>query len=139
MASSHINDLIRSAALKYIETGDLGEYITFEPTVAAASGTITSYTSSGTYTRIGDMVHCSILVTITNHGTGAGDHKVTPPFNAAFVSTGIGRENGVSGALLQGNVSTGSAILSCLTSANATPIATNAQVRMTITYRAAAL
>lgn len=44
---------------------------TWTPVVTAASGAITSYTSSGTYTRIGRMVYLQCTVTITNNGTGA--------------------------------------------------------------------
>lgn len=44
---------------------------TFTPTLAAGSGTITSYTSSGRYTRVGRLITVESRVTITNNGTGA--------------------------------------------------------------------
>jgi len=43
---------------------------TWTPIVASFSGSITSYTSAGTYTRIGRQVTLSCIFTITNNGTG---------------------------------------------------------------------
>ena len=45
---------------------------TWTPVVAPYSGAITSYTSNGTYTRVGRLVTVSSIFTITNNGTGAG-------------------------------------------------------------------
>ena len=45
---------------------------TWTPVPTASTGTITSYTSSGRYTRIGRSVVLSFQITITNNGTGAG-------------------------------------------------------------------
>lgn len=44
---------------------------TWTPTVVSLSGTITSYTSSGTYTKVGRQVTVNFDFTITNNGTGA--------------------------------------------------------------------
>jgi hypothetical protein len=41
------------------------------PVIAAYTGSITSYTSAGTYTKIGQQVTVSFIFTITNNGTGA--------------------------------------------------------------------
>jgi hypothetical protein len=45
---------------------------TWTPIVESFSGSITSYTSVGTYTKIGQQVTVSFIFTITNNGTGAG-------------------------------------------------------------------
>jgi len=45
---------------------------TWTPVVAPNSGAITSYTSNGTYIKIGKIVVVSTIFTITNNGTGAG-------------------------------------------------------------------
>ena len=43
---------------------------TWTPTVSSYSGSITSYTSAGTYTKIGRQVTVSAIFTITDNGTG---------------------------------------------------------------------
>lgn len=70
---------------------------TWAPTVTAVSGVLTSYTSSGTYTKIGRLVIASAKVTITNNGTGSVALRATLPFanNATFDHYGSGRENGI--------------------------------------------
>jgi hypothetical protein len=45
---------------------------TWTPVLTAFSGSITSYTSAGTYTKVGRQVTVSCIFTITNNGTGAG-------------------------------------------------------------------
>lgn len=66
---------------------------TWTPTIAPASGAITSYTSSGTYTKIGRQVTINATVTVTDNGTGAGNYVVlgNMPFSATnlyFVGVG---------------------------------------------------
>ena len=74
---------------------------TWTPTVTASSGSITSYTATGTYTKIGRVVYCSLNVQITNNGTGAGNLSVTLPFTSAVVSTGLVREANLTGNAMQ--------------------------------------
>ena len=50
---------------------------TWTPTIASNTGTITSYTSSGTYTKTGRLVTLVFTFKITNNGTGAGFIKIT--------------------------------------------------------------
>ena len=45
---------------------------TWTPIVSSFSGSITSYTSAGTYTKVGRLVTVSCNFSITNNGTGAG-------------------------------------------------------------------
>lgn len=109
---------------------------TWTPTVTSSSGTITSYTLVGAnYTKIGRVVHVNFAVTITNAGTGAGSLDVTLPFtNGAVIANGSGRENALTGYQLQCRVNAGAASMSIQTYANATAIATNAQIRVSMTY-----
>lgn len=58
---------------------------TWAPTVLSLSGTITSYTSSGTYTRIGRQVTVNFDFTVTNNGTGATAVGLS---NLPFATTG---------------------------------------------------
>ena len=74
------------------------------PTVTANSGSITSYTSSGVYTKVGRQVTCSFKVTITNQGTAVGPVLVTLPYTVGSYTptfVGCGREDGTSGYALE--------------------------------------
>ena len=107
----------------------------YTPTVTAASGSITSYTATAAYTRIGRQIAVVANVTITNAGTGAGSLNISLPFTASgsFAFSGAGREN-VSGVMLQVNVSAAGTVMNVWTYTNATAIATSAQFRATVTY-----
>jgi hypothetical protein len=93
------NVLLDMAALSDYAIG------TYTPTVTANTGTITTYTATGAYTRIGRLVNVSVKVTITTNGTGAGFLIVSLPSgfaaNAAISQIGAGREDGVTGDMLQ--------------------------------------
>ncbi len=60
---------------------------TWTPVPTSSIGSITSYTSSGRYTRIGRAVVLSFKITITNNGTGLGVLFATGmPFAASAVN-----------------------------------------------------
>lgn len=64
---------------------------TWTPSVAAIVGSITSYTSSGTYTKVGRLVTVNFNLTITNNGTGSvGIGLQGLPFAAASAYAGQG-------------------------------------------------
>ena len=75
---------------------------TWTPAVASSSGTITTVgTVSGTYTKVGRMVHLRSSIAITTNGTGAGYLRITGwPFTVANGMVGVGYEAGVSGRML---------------------------------------
>lgn len=62
---------------------------TWTPTVTAGSGSITTYTSSGKYTKIGNVVHATLDITVSNKGTAGGAMVATLPFSSN-ASTGAG-------------------------------------------------
>lgn len=65
------------------------------PVVASSVGAITSYVSSGRYTKIGRAVVLSCNIIITNNGTGAGFLSITGvPFSASAANreAGVGVE-----------------------------------------------
>lgn len=119
-----------SELLNWYEDGN------YTPTVAATTGSITSFTASAYYTRIGRQVTVTSLVTITNAGTGAGTLTVSLPFtaNGNIPFSGTGRENALTGSALQCNVSAGGTVANVVLITNATVINTGAQVRSTVTY-----
>jgi hypothetical protein len=69
---------------------------TWTPTVASITGTITTVSASGTYTKVGRQVTAAAVITITNNGTGATGVYATLPFATPATSyAGFGREAGV--------------------------------------------
>jgi len=76
-------------------------WTSYTPTVTATSGTFTTVSASGKYTRIGKFCTVQFRVTITNNGTAAGQVVVSAPFtsNNSFGTNfiGNGREVAVAG------------------------------------------
>jgi hypothetical protein len=75
----------------------------FNPVVTAGTGTITSYTSSGTYTKIGRLVSFHFVITITDNGSGASYINITYPFVSAVYFCGVAREYITTGHLCSVN------------------------------------
>jgi len=90
---------------------------TWTPTIASQTGSITSYTSAGQYTKIGRNVFLTFTTTLTNVGTAGGRLQFSNlPFAALNLANGrpavlVGRENAVTGipvlGWLDGNSTTG--------------------------------
>ena len=59
---------------------------TYTPTITAASGTLTSYTTACYYTKVGNLVTLIINFQITDYGTGSGVLALTVPFTP-FIGT----------------------------------------------------
>lgn len=81
------------------------DWQSFATTVSAQSGTITTVNTAATYLkykRAGKEVAIEALAVITTNGTGGSSVQMSLPFT---ILGGIlaGRENGVSGAMLQGH------------------------------------
>jgi hypothetical protein len=109
---------------------------TWTPTVAANSGAITSYTSSGTYTKIGRQVTLMITFTITNNGTGSGDIRITNlPFtnSADNLGNGCGRENATGGFMVNAILSA-SGTIAVYQYNNSYPGGTGNSIKMMFTY-----
>jgi hypothetical protein len=112
---------------------------TWTPVVTASSGTITSYTSSGFYTKIGRFMHISGQITITNPGTATNQYIVfsglpyasSPSF---YANIGACRENAVNGYLNQVIVNQGATTGSILKYDNTGNIVTNGAFYFTVTY-----
>jgi len=92
---------------------------TWTPTATSGSGSITTYSSSGTYTRVGRQVTVTAYVDLTNVGTAGGNLIITnfPYKNGAafgsgfFQQMGVVRETGATGVIyavfLLGNSTSG--------------------------------
>lgn len=109
---------------------------TWTPVVTASSGTLTSYTATGTYTKVGRLVTASFAITITNAGTGNQAFITGLPFNgAANMGAGTAREIAVAG--ISGSIYFNSATsLFFVTYNNGNPLVTNYLWVGTIAYNA---
>lgn len=117
-----------SELLNWYEAG------TWTPSVNAASGTITSYTATATYTRIGQQVTVAGQITVTDNGTGAGSVRVGGlPFAASSVNfAGVGL-NGATGATI--GIAFAATNTLVMYKYDATyPVATGQQILFTVTY-----
>ena len=114
-------------------------WTSYTPTVGSQSGTITTATANGYYTRIGKTCVVSISATVTNKGTGAGFLSVSLPFTAAGVVgyVGAGREVAATGASLTGYIAPSGTIMQILTTSITSPIENSYISRVTITYEVA--
>jgi hypothetical protein len=76
------------------------------PVVVSGSGTMTSYTSVGGYTKIGNLINLWGYFNITNGGNAGGEAQITLPFTPATSTSyrngvGAGREDNLSGFMTQ--------------------------------------
>ena len=119
-----------AGTLAVVETG------TYVPTVTASSGSITSFTATGTYTKIGRLVFATATVSITNNGTGAGVVNVSVPFQSSASNTavGAGRENAAVGTMLQWYLGSNNSTGAVFTYNNQYPGGTNYVLNLNITY-----
>ena len=76
---------------------------TWTPVPVPTSGAITTYTSTGIYTKVGRLVTLIFTISISNAGTAVALSNITgiPFTNGGEVAPGCGREAGVTGAMWQ--------------------------------------
>lgn len=104
------------------------------PVVTPSSGTLTSYTATGSYTKIGTVVTFLATVSISNNGTAAGALGVTLPITAAQGFVCVGRENAVNGNMLQGLGAGGAGTIAVFNYANGYPGVTGGNLIISGTY-----
>jgi len=82
---------------------------TWTPVPVPTSGAITTYSSTGIYTKVGRQVTLTFNITISNAGTAVALSSITgiPFTNGGVVAPGCGREAGVTGAMWQYTVGAG--------------------------------
>lgn len=111
---------------------------TWTPVATPTSGAITTYTASGTYTKIGTVVVFLAVISITNNGTGAGALTVTLPIAITQTFVCAGRENAVNGNMLQGLGVSGGSSMNVFTYNNTYPGVTGGSLILSGTYVVAA-
>jgi hypothetical protein len=74
---------------------------TWTPVPVPTSGAITTYTSSGIYTKVGRQVTLTFTISISNAGAAVALLNITgiPFTNGGEVAPGCGREVGITGAM----------------------------------------
>lgn len=82
---------------------------TWSPSVTALSGTFTSVSATGSYTKIGRTVFFGATITITTNGTAATAIQITLPFTPSRAGTYYGREMVATGKTQAGQITSGSA------------------------------
>jgi len=136
IASSHINDLQNEVVAVETQLGvNAGTWTEYTPSVFAATGTLTSYTSFGRYCRIGKVVICYLYITITDNGTGSVAIITNLPVPMVYGAIGTGRENAITGDQLQLFVS--GTTINITNYENAYPAVTGAVLIGSVTYEAA--
>jgi hypothetical protein len=118
-----------------VNTLDDYEEGTWTPVIGSTGGSITTYTSSGRYTKIGNRVITDLTFQITNLGTASGYLTATLPFTAVGASAATGREYTVNGASVHGTTINGSASITLVTYNNSTTIFSNNQtITISLSY-----
>jgi len=108
----------------------------WNPTVTSSVGAITSYTATGTYTKIGRLVTVFAVITITNVGTGSGGILVAGlPWAVTSSAIGTGRDVVASGYLVSASYFN-SEKLYVANYNNTFPVTTNSKVVMSAQYYA---
>jgi len=100
-----------------------GAWTATSPAVSSSAGTITSASAVLRYVVQGKVCTFTVLVTITNNGTGSGILTVALPVQAVTVTAFSGR-NPTSGKMLQGTVSAGTSTLNIRNYDGTYPVAT---------------
>ena len=97
---------------------------TFTPTVSPGSGAITTYTSSGYYTKVGNVVTVQLTAFITTAGTAGGNLIFSLPFTSLTTTSGqqqyVGtvRESAATGVIYFMTIGSNTASAFVQTSAN---------------------
>ena len=105
-------------------------WTSYTPTLTSQTGSITTATASGYYTRIGKLCAVYVRANITTAGTGAGFLGISMPFTSANTNEQIfvGRETIATGTAMTGNLAPSDTVLKVLTYNALTPIASGTRV-----------
>ena len=119
-----------------VNTLDDYEEGTWTPVLVPTSGSITTQTNSGAYTKIGGQVTVNFLCIINNVGTATALSSMSglPFASSSAAGVGAGRESSSTGLMWQWLAGSGLTALSGWTYANNSAIATGYSLRGTLTY-----
>jgi hypothetical protein len=112
---------------------------TFIPTVTSGSGSITSVTTDGRFTKIGNLVTVILSVTLVTVGTAGGELRTTLPVPAAASDRTVGscRESELTGVWYGAHIRPDLQQIRVTTFSNTAIVWTNGHIySIAITYRA---
>ena len=106
------------------------------PVVTASAGSITSYTSSGNYTKVGRVVVVSGFITITNNGTGSGNGNIAGlPFTVGGQgASGCSRSAAAGGHMVNIQILSGGTTFTMWMYDNTYPFLTNSELAFSFSY-----
>ena len=109
---------------------------TWTPVPVPGTGSITSYTSSGLYVKVGNTVIITSSIALTNAGTGAGGFGVSGlPFTPLDNAYGVIRETAATGTIYYVRAEAFSAVLSTQTATNTdVPVTTSRTYKFSLSY-----
>jgi parallel beta-helix repeat protein len=124
------SDNLNPQEIRYNNTAGKKSFAAFVPAVTAEAGALTAYTvNSAKYSIVEEIVHVQYDVTIPTNGTGATSLRFGLPATAAGrVFTLAGREDNLTGAMLQGVIEGGGSVISVRKYDNSYPGADNARI-----------
>ena len=122
-------------ALRTIEVG--GVWQDWTPTLSTVSGSITSYTASGSYCLIGNGGMMTVKLVITNNGTGAGAIFATLPFTISYRSMLIGRDDAITSNVVIGRIDGNMNRISIIDYEGAYPAQTGSEINLSGIFRIA--
>lgn len=119
-------------------TGTSWVWTAYTPTVTSGAGTLTTATGAGRYIQIGKTVYFTAAATITTVGSGSGACLITLPVTGQTATgyAGSGREDAISGKMLQVKLNTASQVAAANYDGTS-PLASGSIVRISGFYEAA--
>jgi hypothetical protein len=115
-----------------------GTWTSYTPSITPGSGAITTVSATGRYCQIGKIIFVEMVITITTNGTGAGYILASLPVTSGASQYIVsGRENAVSGNMLQGWINSSTSSVSIRTYSNTYPGSNGASIVMTGMYECA--
>lgn len=111
-----------------------GAWTNFVLTPSASSGTFGSASAQGWFSKVGRVVSFTLEITITTNGTAAGGVVVSLPYAAAHGATCCGRDNVITGNMLQGYIFSTASSLNIWTYNNGYPGTNGCVLTMSGTY-----
>jgi hypothetical protein len=106
------------------------------PVVTSGAGSITSYTATGNYTKVGRVVVISGFITITDNGTGTGNGNIAGlPFTVGGQgASGCSRSAAAGGHMVNIQILTGGTSFTMWTYANLYPFLTGSELAFSFSY-----
>jgi hypothetical protein len=128
-----VADSTASTGLKW----ETGSWTDWTPTVTCQSGTLTTFTTGGSYFIVGKVVFYRLNINITTAGTGAGFLRATLPNTPNATFAGTSQEQAATGIAGTAQISSGDAAVYIAKYDNTSFIANSRNIVASGMYRVA--